>query len=664
MAASKQPKDSNPLSQPQKEITHFVIFGDSLSDGKNMGEKASFLGPLAKKLWLKITGLNNSPKERFTNGYTWADSLKSTLVSKFLNDEQLKKDPFGKFNLNNADISDDVISHPSGKHYSRDALKAEIRKVRRKKRVDAREEGHLFTTDKENTIGKPVTARDNADIADIALAHSHKPKAERTQLQKRIGILKGAALQGSSDDISDQLITDKRYQEYVQEYYSLDNGRVAQYNGQNFFRNYSQGGSTSYDYSWKAIFLSLFSPLQAIKLFFTRLMVSNVSKQVEQYLEDCEKEEISPEQMEKTLITVFSGANDLITVNSEPTEEAAELAAQSNIDNIEKLIKQGYSNFVLCNLPDLSLTPRYQRKSDDERNTAKRISNLYNQKLNDKLQFLKERYPGCSLELFDISSVFTKIYEDVDTKGENSEYHEYFDKKELRQPYLDYAKEHNIKVTPGGVAPGYKHMFWDDVHPTATMHALLMSEFYKSQQGLAKFRVTAPAELSEEHLCKIFNRKYHEKLKEYSLGSLSLYDELPIDYNVSQKALISILRYALDEQNEDCDCLREAMSDLGWWVNDKPNMSIPALADAMWVLNPGYAQKLEAQLDPHLAEPNSHKMMLGALGGEIVGQKPQPKRVHPQLDPVVEERLKKIIHTDSNLKHEPSTPPIINPLTI
>lgn len=60
---------------------------------------------------------------------------------------------------------------------------------------------------------------------------------------------------------------DPGYREYVENYYSLDNGRTGQFNGHNFFSNYSQGGATSYNYSGKTTFLSLLHPLTAIKLF-------------------------------------------------------------------------------------------------------------------------------------------------------------------------------------------------------------------------------------------------------------------------------------------------------------------------------------------------------------------------------------------------------------
>ncbi|KTD03376.1 SGNH/GDSL hydrolase family protein [Fluoribacter gormanii] len=620
-----------PVHPSPKEISYFVVFGDSLSDGKNMGEKFSFLGSLINGLWDKELGLDKSPKERFTNGYTWADVLRATLISKFINEDKIKKNAqhrFGKYNLDNADISDDVLyqSPYQRKRYTSDEVEAESNEVKRKKHTKDRDEAHLFAAKRENTPENAEKPRYELDLADTKVAQRYKKNIPDHLHHK-------ALLQESSDDISDKLISDSRYRQYVQEYYSLDNGRTAQYNGRNFFTNYSQGGATSYDYSWSVAFLSVnsfHSLLTSIKLFFTRLLVSNLSKQVKQFLADSEKQEVTGDQKEKTLITIFSGANDLITANSDLTKEAADRAVQSNIDNIEKLIKKGYKNFVLCNLPDLSLTPRFQNKSSEERSHAQEISNHFNEQLRAKFlelqSKLKQNRPDCSIDLFNINEVFSTVYNDVLTNGEDSKYHEYFDKEKLKEPYIDSP---DYEITSEGTSPGAKHMFWDDVHPTATMHALLMAEYYKSKEGLGKYKLSAPPEQSAVQLCRQFKQKYHEKLKHGWFSFLNSDSKLPIDYKDPEKALITILRYALDEQNEDADFVRDAMSDLGWWVNDEPNMCIPALSDAMWIVDPKYAQKLEKLLDPHLTKLDSSVIENEPLNTpELAGHlAPQPAKL-------------------------------------
>ena len=154
--------------------------------------------------------------------------------------------------------------------------------------------------------------------------------------------------------------------------------------------------------------------------------------------------------------------------------------------------------------------------------------------------------------------------------------------------------------------------------------------------------------------------------------------ELPITYKEPAKALITILRYALNEHNKKGDFIRKAMIDLGWWVNDEPNMCIPALSDAMWIVDPKHAEKLEEQLDPHLAKPDSPRMMLRALKGEGVDKKPLQKTVPPELalDPAVERKLEKILHKTQESsykqpvlsptfkKQESSTAETLTPLTL
>ena len=196
MSTSKaDPRKPIYSSKPKKEINYFVVFGDSLSDGKNMGEKFSFLGSWVKGLWLKALGLDKSPKERFTNGYTWADDLRLSLISKFLNDDKIKKDSaqrFGKYNLNNADISDDILyqPHTQQKKYTMKEVITEANEVKRKKRVQDRKEGHLFAAELENTSKTTGNLRhivDSADVADIAISHRYKTNAQRYYCPQKNG---------------------------------------------------------------------------------------------------------------------------------------------------------------------------------------------------------------------------------------------------------------------------------------------------------------------------------------------------------------------------------------------------------------------------------------------------------------------------------------------
>lgn len=404
-----------------------------------------------------------------------------------------------------------------------------------------------------------------------------------------------------------------------------------------FLENNSQGGSTSHNYNGSTKFLSIFSPFTALKLFFTRLIVSNLPEQITQFLKRNEQREITQEQKDKTLITLFSGANDLITANARPMEAAANLAVKGTIDSLERLLDQGYSHVVVCDLPDLSLTPRFQNSSEEERTNAHKVSEYFNTQLKLKLNELKVRHPNCSIELFDIKSVFSEIYQDVLTQGAQSKYAEYFDQSKLKEAYVSSK---DFQITPEGTSPGCRHMFWDDVHPTATMHALLMERFVQDKKGLAMYNVSAPEEQTAEKLCHLFREKYHDKLQGSFLGLWSYSRKgLPIDYTAPQEALRMILNYALKNPTQAGDYVREAMSDLGWWSEEKgPNLTIPAIADAM--------DALERQ------SPKNERISSPAKMASMLDVKVAPARRHNlELDPVV---VKKLEHLKNRKEHEPA----------
>ncbi len=90
-------------------------------------------------------------------------------------------------------------------------------------------------------------------------------------------------------------------------------------------------------------------------------MVSNLSEKRSLLLEDDIKHKLDSEHKSHTLVLEWSGANDLITVNSEPNIAAIHHSIASRVRNLKELIKNGYRNFTLFNLPDLSLTPYYQK---------------------------------------------------------------------------------------------------------------------------------------------------------------------------------------------------------------------------------------------------------------------------------------------------------------
>ena len=192
-------------------------------------------------------------------------------------------------------------------------------------------------------------------------------------------------------DISDAVIHgDKRILKAIKESYSLDDDKFINYDGKLWIRSYCAGGLTSHNYSWN---LST-----SIIRFFMRIIVSKLEEMRQQLFNYDKQQKISNEQKAETLIIEWSGANDLVAVNAKPSHEEADKAIAARIDNVKKLIASGYRNFVLFNLPNLSLTPRYQALGKTEQDNAQECSLYFNEQLKKACEQLNEDYPHCSID--------------------------------------------------------------------------------------------------------------------------------------------------------------------------------------------------------------------------------------------------------------------------
>lgn len=358
---------------PRSIITHLITMGDSLSDRGTLGER-HILGIFSLG---KLSGLDKSPQNRFTNGLVWDDHFVSALACQF-NIEELEE----KKKLSASDIADGII-------------------------------------DKDEKI------------------------------------------------------------ESLENRFSLKNNHSVGYNGDlDFVRNYNEGGLTAHDWRW--------APSYSPSRLVARQLVSNLGAKRAELLADDTKNKTAETQKEQTLVIEWSGANDIITVNAEPSEAEVDLAIAARMQNAEELIKNGYRHFVLFNLPDLSLTPRYQQKTLDERKTATTCCNDFNEKLKKACHALQQKYPDCSIDVFDVNTQFKDMYEHPEKYG--------FDPAKLTQPFIQ-SKNFNLdKKTHTSPAEGY--MFWDDIHPTADVHARLASEFALRSQE--KYRFEAPTKLKTD----------------------------------------------------------------------------------------------------------------------------------------------------------------------
>ena len=301
-------------------------------------------------------------------------------------------------------------------------------------------------------------------------------------------IIKNAHKNGLDDtDIADAIIAKdcKFYKTYALGY-SFDDDKKINYDHRNVFRSYAEGGLTSYDYSWV---LS-----SSIIRFIKRLILSNLEEKREELAQDDRKNKKNHQAKQHTLVMEWSGANDLITVNKEPGFIEAERAVDARIKNVKHMISMGYQNFILFNLPDLSLTPRYQRKSKKEQESVQAVTHYFNERLAKEMEQLQNCYLHCYFSVFDVNYYFIQAWNDPETYG--------FDPDKKTKSYVesdDFVLENateefykHAKVRPDHtISPSDGYFFWDGIHPTADLHAKIAEFFYLKYQNEFILKVNA-----------------------------------------------------------------------------------------------------------------------------------------------------------------------------
>ncbi len=261
-------------------------------------------------------------------------------------------------------------------------------------------------------------------------------------------------------DLSDSIITkDKALMEEFYDTVSLKDDRVINYRNTHFIRTYCEGGMTSADYRNKFV--------ASIPLTASRFMLSTLSRQREKMLADDKAYKIDADEKRKTLVIEWSGGNDLITVNKSPSRENADLAVAARIENIKKLYENGYRHFTLFTLPDFSLTPRFQKVSEQDRNAASQVSDYFNQQLKMQSEALKLSLPDLNIVLFDVNPTLREVIATPELYGFNS--------SKLYKPFVESKKYKEHKTGPLAASD---YVFWDDIHPSSHTHALISKKFY------------------------------------------------------------------------------------------------------------------------------------------------------------------------------------------
>lgn len=270
-------------------------------------------------------------------------------------------------------------------------------------------------------------------------------------------------------DIADAIIDKNNHVQFaVEHYYNFTHATSSEFLHQEFIRNFTEGGLSAHDYYGK--------PSLNLRLFATRLMMSNLKEKRQLlFAEDIEKQ-TSKSDKQHTLTIIWAGANDLITLNKKPTIAEADKAVNAIKKHIRKMIQNDYRHFIVFNLPDLALTPRFHAKSKKAQQNASECCEHFNNQLLLACQELQEIHSDCMINTFDVDSEFKKVYYNPEKYS--------FDKKKLHIPYI---KSQDFKMRKNGTSPAAGEMFFDEVHPTAEMHAILFVVIFKFIMKLYKY---------------------------------------------------------------------------------------------------------------------------------------------------------------------------------
>lgn len=278
-------------------------------------------------------------------------------------------------------------------------------------------------------------------------------------------------------DVSDEFLSNPVVREQNRSAFNLNDDKYVLFKGNRFARFYCEGGLASHDYS---TYLSTNTIIEA-----SRLISATLEKKREELLSYDKKNQISKQDKAETLVIEWSGANDLIAVNEEPTYQAVDNAIRERIKNIELLIENGYRNFILFNLPNLSLTPRYQVK--EKLDNASKCSKYFNERLAQQCAEINKKYKelniSITLSVFDVNKAFENVYDNPESYR--------FEREKLKKPYIESEEFKINKKNPdfiaGKILPAPGYMFWDDVHPTMTMHHWIAVQFIEKYRRLYDF---------------------------------------------------------------------------------------------------------------------------------------------------------------------------------
>lgn len=199
----------------------------------------------------------------------------------------------------------------------------------------------------------------------------------------------------------------------------------------------------------------------------------------------------------KHLYVIWAGGNDYINGRSDP-EYATTNSVNILKDQIDWLRYYGAKNFLIMNLPDISLTPEVTRRGAVAVADAKQITLMHNRKLEDMIKREQADNPQDKIILGD----FTDYMDDVVANpgkynlknvkdacygggftynlSDSMDSREVAAAKEANIDIVNNSSLHEAYLVSRLASSGKKpcsnpedYLFWDHLHPTRTAHQIV-----------------------------------------------------------------------------------------------------------------------------------------------------------------------------------------------
>ena len=175
---------------------------------------------------------------------------------------------------------------------------------------------------------------------------------------------------------------------------------------------------------------------------FSGLFLNGLDEQVDEYTSE---QEADP----NALHIIWAGANDLLAEQLDFSIPAGNIASEINA-----LHTGGARQFLVINLPDLGVTPRFNGDAIESADYTARTDS-FNAELALAVAEVETMLAGSNVRLFDVNMVFDELIADPAAFGLTN----------TSDAFLN-----------GSAGEASDYLFFDELHPTTNVHALLADE--------------------------------------------------------------------------------------------------------------------------------------------------------------------------------------------